>query len=154
MQCLHFLSYYKNGLALVIRCNLPMLPKTCLENGWCFTSHPSPLSSHPTHFSAFSPQRSQRVKQQTPKPPSILAWAAAYDDGGFLSSTFTSHLAPSTAQGGHGQGPAPQRVPPPGSGHGAPGSSGGVGTTPSPLLASSLKHWQQSDSGINAARGS
>lgn len=108
MPAFPFLSpIAKGGLALVIGCNLLTLQKRCLENDWRFTSLASPPWSHPTQFSVFPPQWSQQVKIQTPKPPSIQAWfgAAASDRGSFPSSTFTSHLAPSTAQGG--QEPAP-----------------------------------------------
>lgn len=89
------------------------------------TSHPPPPSSHPTQFSALPPQRSNRWRNKSRKPPSISAWfrAAASDRGSFPSSTVTSHLAPSTAQGG--------QEPPPLDRSAAPAEPGEVGITSS-----------------------
>lgn len=67
---------------------------------------------HPPQLSVLLPQKSQQVQKQAREPPSVQSGlGAAVSHWAFLSGTVTSHLAPSTAQGGQEPSgcPAPAR---------------------------------------------
>lgn len=128
MPASSFLSHWQRQHCLVDSCNIPSLQKQYLGNHWRFISHPLTTLKF-THLN---------FQCSYPKDPNTHGNRRVFNPdferqlltGGFLSGTFTSHLAPSTAHGGQEPAPLP-----------SPGPSGGerraaeLGTAPYPHRA-------------------